>query len=234
MEFFIHSSTGSHSKDLLRIESKYGVAGIGYVWKILELMILSNKPLTKERLLEIKYDRLSKGEAKAIVRESGLFHIELNEYVTLKKGVDYGIAQKSLDIYFELLPLNTPACMCAAAGTGTAECASAGTAAGTAEGAPMGTAAGPCELEEEKSREEEEARQLLADFMEERCPHLLEFDEPFTLEQFRELRKNFSAEQIETVLLDMENEKNLALNKRSCFQTASNWLNRRYPKTNNS
>ena len=225
MEFFIHSSTGSHSKDLLRIESKHGVAGIGYVWKILELMILSNKPLTKERLLEINYDRLSKREAKAIILESGLFHVELNKYVTLEKNVDYGIAQKSLDIYFELLPLNTPACMCA----GTAECASAGTAAGTAEGAPMGTAAGPCELEEEKSREEE-ARQLLADFMEERCPHLLEFDEPFTLEQFRELRKNYSAEQIETVLLDMENEKNLACNKRSCFQTASNWLNRRYPK----
>lgn len=64
--------------------------------------------------------------------------------------------------------------------------------------------------------------------MEARCPHLLLMEEPLALEDFRKLKKSYTWGQIQEVLLDMENDKNLYQNKRNCYQTALSWLNRRY------
>ena len=52
--------------------------------------------------------------------------------------------------------------------------------------------------------------------------------EPLTLEQYRELKKSYSEEQIKEVLLDMENDVGLSNRRRSCFQTTSSWLKKRY------
>lgn len=92
----------------------------------------------------------------------------------------------------------------------------------------MSVDAGHCKLNKEKKREENIARETLLIFLEERCPHLLEMAEPLTLEQYRELKKSYSEEQIKEVLLDMENDVGLSNRRRSCFQTTSSWLKKRF------
>lgn len=94
-------------------------------------------------------------------------------------------------------------------------------------GAPGSTDGGEINLELEKELEKEletekKKARWLALFFQSHCPHLLEMEEPMTVEQFDDLVKRFGLEEVKSVLTDMENE--LDLNKRSCAHTAENWL----------
>ena len=77
------------------------------------------------------------------------------------------------------------------------------------------------ELEKESETEKKKARWLSL-FFQNSCPHLLEMEEPMTVEQFDDLVKAYGIDEVKSVLCDMENE--TALNKRSCARTAENWL----------
>ncbi len=228
MDHTQHLTTAQYSKDLKRIENAYGVAGIGFYWKAIEILFLNQMPTPMVNLLKNGYKRLSRTEAERIILESGLFDVDELNRVTLKKDndIEYGIGKKSLNAYFSKLALFTDNASCAEAGTGT--CAEACAEACTEACTETGTGAGHCKLNKEKKREENIARETLFIFMEEHCPHLLEMAEPLTLQQFRELKKSYSEDQVKEVLRDMENDVGLSNRRRSCFQTASSWLTKRY------
>ena len=218
MEYFIHSSTASYSKDLKKLVSEHGLAGLGFFWMAVEKLILSNMPIPLTDLVKRGFRGLSRTQATDIVINSGLFHYDENEMVSLAEKVDYGIDKKSLKTYFVKLSLCAPACECVA--PRVAEC--------VAESVAPRVAAGHCKLNKEKKREENIARETLLIFMEERCPHLLEMAEPLTLQQFRELKKSYSEDQVKEVLLDMENDIGLCDRRRNCQTTALSWLKNRY------
>ena len=222
MEYFIHSSTASYSKDLKKLVSEHGLAGLGFFWMAVEKLILSNMPIPLTDLVKRGFRGLSRTQATDIVINSGLFHYDENEMVSLAEKVDYGIDKKSLKTYFVKLSLCAPACECVA--PRVAECVAECVAPRVA---PR-VAADPCKLNKEKKREENIARETLLIFMEERCPHLLEMAEPLTLQQFRELKKSYSEDQVKEVLLDMENDVGLSNRRRSCYQTSLTWLTKRF------
>ena len=226
MEYFLHLISADESEVLKKIERLSGVAGLGFYWKILQFLIAKNCPVYIHYLYNLGYRRLSHREAKIILTGLGLFHIDKYRCVTLIKGVNYGLDPKSMDYYFANLHLFTPLCKGADAGAHASACMSADATPHTSAG--MGADAGPCEHEKEKSLDEENASETLFEFMEEHCPHLLDFDDPLTPEQFNELKKSYSEEQVNVVLLDMENEVGICNRRRSCYQTALSWLKKRY------
>ena len=225
MEYFIHSSTASYSKDLKKLVSEHGLAGLGFFWMAVEKLILSNMPIPLTDLVKRGFRGLSRTQATDIVINSGLFHYDENEMVSLAEKVDYGIDKKSLKTYFVKLSLCAPACECVA--PRVAEC--------VAECVAPRVAAGHCKLNKEKKREENIARETFFIFMEENCRHLLEMAEPLTLDEYRELKKWYTPEQIREVFIDMENDIGLNKRRRNCFQTALSWLKKRYgpPQCNN-
>ena len=206
MEFFKHSTTAQYSEDLKKIEHTYGVAGLGFYWKTIETLFLGQKPTPMIKLLKDGYKRLSRIEAERILIESGLFQLDDQNMVSLRKGIDYGIDKKSLDNYFAKLTFFSPVPTCAEAHTGR----------------------GHCKLDKEKKREENIARETFFIFMEENCRHLLEMAEPLTLAEYRELKKWYTPEQIREVFIDMENDIGLNRRRRNCFQTALSWLRKRF------
>ena len=218
MEYFIHSSTASYSKDLKKLVSEHGLAGLGFFWMAVEKLILSNMPIPLTDLVRRGFKGLSRTQATDIVINSGLFHYDENEMVSLAEKVDYGIDKKSLKTYFVKLSLCAPACECVA--PRVAEC--------VAECVAPRVAAGHCKLNKEKKREENIARETFFIFMEENCRHLLEMAEPLTLAEYRELKKWYTPEQIREVFIDMENDIGLNRRRRNCFQTALSWLRKRF------
>ena len=210
MEYFIHSSTASYSKDLKKLVSEHGLAGLGFFWMAVEKLILSNMPIPLTDLVRRGFKGLSRTQATDIVINSGLFHFDENEMVSLAEKVDYGIDKKSLKTYFVKMSLCAPACECVA--PRVAEC----------------VAAGHCKLNKEKKREENIARETFFIFMEENCRHLLEMAEPLTLAEYHELKKWYTPEQIQEVFIDMENDIGLNKRRRNCFQTAFSWLKKRF------
>ena len=221
MDYIQHITTAQYSKDLKKIENTYGVAGYGFYWKVIEMLLFSQEPMPMVNLVKIGYKRLSRTEAKKIILESGLFFVDELNRVTLikdKKDVDYGIEKKSLDTYFSKLAICS----------GEVSRAVTRAVTGAGMGAVTGAGAVPFEMDKEKERKYNNARETLLIFLEEHCPHLLEMAEPLTLEQYRELKKSYSEEQIKEVLLDMENDVGLSNRRRSCFQTTSSWLKKRF------
>ena len=223
MEYFIHSSTASYSKDLKKLVSEHGLAGLGFFWMAVEKLILSNMPIPLTDLVKRGFRGLSRTQATDIVINSGLFHYDENEMVSLAEKVDYGIDKKSLKTYFVKLSLCAPACECVA--PRVAEC--------VAECVAPRVAAGHCKLNKEKKREENIARETFFIFMEENCRHLLEMAEPLTLDEYRELKKWYTPEQIREVFIDMENDIGLNKRRRNCFQTAFSWLKKRFGNPQN-
>ena len=223
MEYFIHSSTASYSKDLKKLVSEHGLAGLGFFWMAVEKLILSNMPIPLTDLVRRGFKGLSRTQATDIVINSGLFHYDENEMVSLAEKVDYGIDKKSLKTYFVKLSLCAPACECVA--PRVAEC--------VAECVAPRVAAGHCKLNKEKKREENIARETFFIFMEENCRHLLEMAEPLTLAEYRELKKWYTPEQIREVFIDMENDIGLSKRRRNCFQTAFSWLKKRFGNPQN-
>ena len=165
MEYFLHLISADESEELKKIERLSGVAGLGFYWKIIQFLIAKNCPVFIEYLYSLGYDRLSHREAKIILTGLDLFHIDKYKCVTLIKGVNYGLDPKSMDFYFNNLPLFTSSCMGADVHPHASTCMS--TDAAPHASACLSADAGPCKLDKEKSIEEN-ARETLFEFMEER------------------------------------------------------------------
>ncbi len=211
----MHSTTGSYSKNLLKLQADYGLAGIGFYWKAVELLMFNTKRIPIHYFQILRYKPLRFFDVYDIIYQSGLFDIDENFCVSLAKDAQNGIEEKSLNNYFDHLL----ACACPPAHP------CAGTQAGTDTGTPECALPGPIK---EEIRREYDAQSQFNRFMQRCCNHLREMEEPLTLDQFRELKKGYSWQQIQDVLIQMENEVDLYRKKRSCYQTALVWLKRRY------
>ena len=214
MEFFLHSSTAHYSRLLLKLEHDYGLAAIGFYWKAVELIMLSGKKIPIHFFQSLRYKPLRFFDVYGIIYSSELFDIDENFYVTLAQDPEKNIGQKSYQNYLASVRDSV------IAGERDNVIASAGNSTCVHPG--------PIELNKEKIRLDGEAQKQLERFMHLRCPHLLEMEDPLTLEEYRELKKNYSWKQIQSVLVNMENEVGLSRRKRSCFQTALAWLTNRY------
>ena len=227
MDYTKHLTTARYSEDLKKIVNAYGVAGYGFYWMAIEMMLFSQEPIPMINLQKNGYKRLSRTEAERIILDSELFNVDELNRVTLnknKKDIDFGIDNKSLETYFSKLAFCSGEVSRAVAG------AVAGAVTSAVTGAVTGAGAVPFEIEKDNKRKSinNKERETLLIFMEERCPHLLEMAEPLTLQQFRELKKSYSEDQVKEVLLDMENDVGLSNRRRSCYQTSLTWLTKRF------
>ena len=227
MEFFIHSATGCYSEDLKRLVKEHGMAGLGFFWMALEKILLCNRPVPLIDLVQKGFNGLSRTQASNIIINSGLFYYDENEMVTLVDKVDYGIDKKTLETYFAKLSLCTPSCAC------MDKRVDKRVGKRMDKRMDMSVDAGHCKLNKEKKREENIARETFFIFMEENCRHLLEMAEPLTLDEYRELKKWYTPEQIQEVFIDMENDIGLNKRRRNCFQTAFSWLKKRFGNPQN-
>lgn len=227
MDFFLHSSTARYSQQLLNIEKEYGLAGLGFYWKAIELLMQSNTKVPLGNFQALRYKQIGFKDCLSIMNNSGLFHIDENKYVTLAKDVNYGIDEKSLSSYFDKLIKfydgNPNDLKATRAGT------RAGTPAGDAcTGTPTdvhpGVCAGTIVMDKKEESKTRDVYALLQEYMDKNYPHLQQMEEPIELEQFQDLQKNYSREQIEDVLQQMENSIDLNTRKRSCYLTALAWL----------
>ena len=233
MDFFLHSSTAWRRRKLLNLQARYGLAGIGFYWQAVELLMAHNYKLPISNFLELRCGPIRYNDVKIIIRTSDLFEVDEHDYVSLKPDKEGGIEENSIMAYQELLEKiengdelpdsRTGACTSACTGTCTGTCTEACTDACTGAGYPNKDI-------DEDLRKEIEAQTKFNDFMSSRCPHLLDMDEPLTLDEYYKLKKNYSWKMIEDVLIEMENCKGLSKNRRSCYQTALSWLKKRENK----
>ena len=214
MEFFLHSTTAHYSRLLLKLEHDYGLAAIGFYWKAVELIILSGKKIPIHFFQSLRHKPLRFFDVYGIIYSSELFDIDENFFVTLAQDPEKSIGLKSYENYLTsvrnsviaderdnvIASTRNSACVCP----------------------------GPIEMNKEKIRLDGEAQKQLSRFMHLRCPHLLEMEDPLTLEEYRELKKDYTWRQIQGVLVNMENEVGLSRRKRSCYQTALTWLTNKY------
>ncbi len=100
----------------------------------------------------------------------------------------------------------------------------AGTAAGAEAGAGASAEAGSAQvlvdplktIKEETIKREINAEEAFLRFMNNQCPHLLNFEEPLTFDQLKTLRQAFAEAEIKSVLKDMNNKVGLEYKFRSC------------------
>ena len=106
MDYTKHLTTARYSEDLKKIVNAYGVAGYGFYWMAIEMMLFSQEPIPMINLQKNGYKRLSRTEAERIILDSELFNVDELNRVTLnknKKDIDFGIDNKSLETYFSKL-----------------------------------------------------------------------------------------------------------------------------------
>ncbi len=111
----VRRTEGVRGREVLsKLVSEHGLTGLGFFWMAVEKLILSNMPIPLTDLVKRGFRGLSRTQATDIVINSGLFHYDENEMVSLAEKVDYGIDKKSLKTYFVKLSLCAPACACVA------------------------------------------------------------------------------------------------------------------------
>ena len=223
MDFFLHSSKAFHSKKLLKLQQDYGLGGIGFYWQAVELIISHNYRVPISFFMVVRYSPIREDDVEPIIRNYGLFDVDENNMVTLYSDKENGIGEESINLLKKL----TLACGYAEAGAEAR--AEAGAEARVEAGAEARTHPGPCEIDINKiTLKKTRARDKFDRFMQFRCPHLLEMEEPLTLEDFYELKLDYTWIQIQEVLLAMENEIGLSSKRRSCYLTALSWLKQRF------
>lgn len=224
MVFFLHSISAKYSEGLKWIEANYGLAGLGFYWKAVEALIECNRGVYIHFFERFNKPQLHFKDGYNIIYASGLFEIDKDFNVTLAP-VSYnelGIGKSSYKVYFK--QLNSYADPQAQAQTGPQVQAQGGPQAHT-PAVPLNREEIDKEMERQKERE---IRTQFNRFMRFSCPHLLDMQEPLSLEEYRELKKNYTWNQIQDVLVSMENELGLDQRKRSCYQTALAWLKKRH------
>lgn len=218
MVFYQVSSDWLYSPVLNRIENKYGLAGIGFYWKVVSKISLMDGCAPLIFLMALRGRGLRWCDAESVLNDFGLFGRNCDgNIVMLDKCPQNGLRKQKHT-------RNTRVCTTDVRATyADAMCAGA-TGAGSAQVI--------VDSLKEKIREEIEAEQSFEKFLQNQCPHLLLMQEPITFEQLKMLRKDYSIAEIRSVLVDMENKVDVEIIYRSCYSTCLSWLKKR--KNNNN
>ena len=102
MDFFIHTTKASDSAKLKKLQDDYKLAGLGFYWKVVELLMLCPIKVHFNTILTLREPPISFNKVKAILNDYDLFDVDENNYVTLKVDKENGIGEKSLESYLSL------------------------------------------------------------------------------------------------------------------------------------
>lgn len=228
-----------YSTAILKLISEHGIAALAFYFMALGLMGLNGGWHRKVQLLRLRCPGLRMQTIEEILLTSELFELTDDDVVLLAEIEHNGLADYRQTIFYRCR--TEKPWLLARTRSGAQDRArdrAPDRARDRAQDRALdGVCAGPIneeDIEKELETEKKKAR-WLALFFQSHCPHLLEMEEPMTVEQFDDLVKRFGLEEVKSVLTDMENE--LDLNKRSCAHTAESWLKgraRRNKTKNNS
>ena len=234
MEFFIHSTKASDSAKLQKLQKDYKLAGLGFYWKVVELLMLCPIKVHINSIMALRKGPISFNVVKAIINDYDLFDVDENNYVSLKIDKETGVGEKSLESYLSFFSSSSRA-------SGVSHESRASSHVRTDASSDTHTdassdvctpASSSCEIKDKKTKyiesEIERTQQMINNFYLKKCPHLCKMEQQITAEEIKRLLKRYSETQIQDVLLAMENEKKVYLEKRSVFQTALSWLKKRH------
>ena len=88
MDFFIHTTKASDSAKLKKLQDDYKLAGLGFYWKVVELLMLCSFKVHFNAILSLRKPPISFNVVKAILNDYDLFVVDENNYVTLKIDKD--------------------------------------------------------------------------------------------------------------------------------------------------
>lgn len=234
MDFFIHTTKASDSAKLKKLQDDYKLAGLGFYWKVVELLMLCPTKVHFNTILTLREGPISFNKVKAILNDYDLFVVDENNYVTLKVDKGNGIGEKSLESYLSFFSSSSRA-----SDASHESRASSHTSSGASSDACTDASSGACTLRRsfieeikfiktESESEEKRTQQIINNFLMKKCPHLYKMEQHITAKEYKRLLLRYSEEQIEDVLLSMENDKKVYLEKRSVFQTTLSWLKKRH------
>lgn len=214
MQFLKLSSDWMYSPLICRIENRFSGAGVAFYFKAATKVWNMGGSAPVVCLLSLRTKPLRWHDAEAILREFGLFEYDADGYLMLSDRYPENGFIKPKSKFPSYVRTSGAGESVRTTPAGGAVCAT-------------GAYDAPVILDEleESIRVEMEAEQKFFSFMHNECPHLLELPEPMNFDQLKQLRQDFSADEIRDVLRDMENKPDLSV--RSCYKTARKWLHHR-------
>lgn len=236
MQFYQVSSDWIYSPMLNRIENRYGLAGIGFYWKVVCATFLAGHALPEFHLLTLKGKGLKWGEAQEILREYPLFVKSAEGNLKIVKDLKESGVITPQGNFPELTDIfGSPACTHEPTQAPTPEHRPEGMPAPTLAPTPPGSAPVLVDSKENIRLEESVVAEQAAEeafeiFLQNECPHLYSFEEPITFDELKDLRELYSIEDIRSVLVDMNDRPGLTQTSRSCAKTARRWLEARERK----
>lgn len=236
MQFYQVSSDWIYSPMLNRIENRYGLAGIGFYWKVVCATFLAGHALPEFHLLTLKGKGLKWGEAQEILREYPLFVKSAEGNLKIVKDLKESGVITPQGNFPELTDIfGSPARTHEPTQAPTPEHRPEGMPAPTLTPTPPGSAPVLVDSKENIRLEESVVAEQAAEeafeiFLQNECPHLYSFEEPITFDELKELRELYSIEDIRSVLVDMNDRPGLSQTSRSCAKTARRWLEARERK----
>ena len=99
MDFFIHTTKASDAAKLKKLQDDFKLAGLGFYWKVVELLMLCPIKVHFNTILTLREPPIKFNVVKAILNDYDLFDVDENNYVTLKVDKGNGIGEKSLESY---------------------------------------------------------------------------------------------------------------------------------------
>ena len=254
MDFFIHSTKACDSAKLQKLQKDYKLAGLGFYWKVVELLMLCPIKVHFNSILTLREPPISFNVVKAIINDYDLFNVDENNYVTLKVDKETGVGEKSLESYLSFFCSSSRA-----SDASHTSRASSHASSGASSDACTPARSSFKEKKDNKindslvinkiERKEDEGTQsdvsrytealcknrpdiaeevMFESFLKKNCPHLSEMEQPLTMTEYGWLKKSYTDAQIQDVLLDMENDTNVVRSKRSAYHTALSWLRKRH------
>ena len=244
----MHDTKARRSKKLLKLQKDFGLGGIGFYWVAVEWILSEGCKIPLSFLKNVRDRPIREDQVEHIIKDYGLFDVDEDEMISLNLDVENAVGEEAIKILHSHIRMGIRTTVCASAGANTGASAgavmgaSAGANARTSTGASDGASAGADvsandgasarssgrEKDKDKRNKLERAQNKFYEFMEQRCPHLMEMAEPLTFDEFRELKKSYSWPEIREVLLAMENDIGLCDRRRNCQTTALSWLKNRY------
>ena len=157
MDFFIHTTKASDSAKLKKLQKDYKLAGLGFYWKVVELLMLYPIKVHFNSILSLREPPISFNVVKAILNDYDLFNVDENNYVTLKIDKGNGIGEKSLESYLSFLGSSSRASGVSHASrasshtsSGASSGVSSGASSGVSSGASSHTSSGACSSDNKK------------------------------------------------------------------------------------
>ena len=221
IEFYQVASDWIYSPTLNRIQQRYGLAGIGFYWKVVTKIMSMDGRCPKPNLMVLRDGGLRWKDAASILLDFDLFLLDQDGFMHVNPDNE----ATGLRLPTKVASRTRAMCACM-----TSACATDADATPVRASDAYATPEPSIEFKEKEIREEESAKQNFFNFMNNECPHLLLFEEPMTFEDLKVIRKKYSIEEIKSVLLAMENKIGLEKTYRSCTDTATKWLENRNKK----